>query len=205
MSISLQLVESNSIITKKIYRGLAKELNTLFNKKQKQLEKNLQNLTRSTLAVSPEILSLQSGKLRADFGLTQDPSTQIINSIVDTLKITIKPVTATANSIKGGISISIQPTDYSNLYALGVSQQLIRGGSLPWLKWLLEAGDSILIVDFGVEYGPYGRTGQARMTENNRPFKVDSNYSGVAEDNFISRTFQRNENSFKQTIIQVIK
>lgn len=205
MSISLQLIESNSVITKKIYQGLAKEINTLFNKKQKQLEKNLQNLARSTLAVSPEILSLQSGKLRADFGLTQDPSTQIINSIVDTLKITIKPVTATANNIKGGISISIQPTDYSNLYALGVSQQLIRGGSLPWLKWLLEAGDSILIVDFGVEYGPYGRTGQARMTENNRPFKVDSNYSGVAEDNFISRTFQRNENSFKQTIIQVIK
>lgn len=205
MSVSIKLVENNNVIAKKIYAALAKELTTHFQKKKTILENRLKDLTRSVLISSPEIVSLQSGKLKADFGLTIDPSLPLISSIVDSLNVTINNVQVSGNSIKGGIKVTIQPTDYANLYSLNIAQQIIKGGSLPWLKWLLEAGDSILIVDFGVEYGPHGRTGLARMVPNNRPFKVDSNYSGVAGDNFISRAFQRNDKSFKQIIIQVMK
>jgi hypothetical protein len=205
MSISIKLLESDSVIKNKINNAIAQELNVYIKNKIPQLTSRIKDLTISVMASSPEIKELQFGKLKADFGLTSDPTYSIINSIAQTLKITTSKVTASGRTIKGGLKVFIQPTNYANLYSLAVSQQVIRNGSLPWLKWLLEAGDSVLIVDFGVEYGPFGRTGLARMTESNRPFKVDSNYSGISGDNFISRAFEANDQYFKKTIIQVMQ
>ena len=64
---------------------------------------------------------------------------------------------------------------------------LIEGGRIPWLNWLLTAGDSILIANFGVEFGSYGRTGKARMSGNFAPYKVHSSFSGTPDNNFITR------------------
>ena len=70
-----------------------------------------------------------------------------------------------------------------------VAQQAIEsGGSIPWLKWLLTAGDAIIIGDFGVDYEVgTGRTGGATMKKSEKPFKVNPLYSGDEVDNFVTR------------------
>jgi len=204
MSISIILTQTDKEISSLIHKAYARELVLFFKKKEPQLIKSIKDVTRQVLLITPEIIELRNGILRADFGLTVDPTASIIEAIVDSVNVKATPIKTSRNSITGGFKITIQPTNYQNLYALDVSTQAIKNGVLPWLKWLLEAGDTILIVDFGVEYGPYGRTGQAHMVKETRPFKVNSNYSGTKGDNFISKAFQANEQKFKNIIIKVL-
>ena len=77
---------------------------------------------------------------------------------------------------------------------------LEKGGSLPWLDWLINLGDSVIIADFGVTYGPFGRSGQARMSVKKRPFKVDTAFSGTPEDNFITRALDKRASEIESAI-----
>jgi hypothetical protein len=200
--LSITLKESNKVIQGKIYEALAKEINSYLSSKSQAVLGAVSNKASSAIMNSPEILSLKGGKLKGDFGLTSDPSIPIVSSIISTLKIDFTKVD---KNFKGGFLLTMQPIDYSNLFSLSASKQIIEGGSIPWLKWLLTLGDSIIIANFGVEYGPFGRSGKARMTEKQRPFKVDSAYSGNTTDNFITRSIQTNKSSIEEAIIKVLK
>ena len=61
-----------------------------------------------------------------------------------------------------------------------------------------------LIANFGIEYGPFGRSGKAHMTQASRPFKVNSAFSGNADYNFISRAVGRYSSQIKNVIIGAI-
>lgn len=199
--LSVTLKESDKIIQGKIYEALSKEINSYLSSKSQVVLGAVSNKVLLALMNSPEILSLKGGKLKADFGLTSDPSSQIVSSIVSTLKLTLTKVN---KNLRGGFSLTMQPNDYSNLLSLSASKQIIEGGAIPWLNWLLTLGDSIIIANFGVEYGPFGRSGMARMTEKQRPFKVDSAYSGNITDNFITRSIQMNKSSIEEAIVKVL-
>ena len=101
----------------------------------------------------------------------------------------------------GGVTIGIQPSSFVNLLGLGITETE-NVGNIPWLQWLLTAGDSIIIADFGVDYGPYGRSGMARMTVSRRPFKVDSAFSGTPENNFITKALTPRAGDIEKAIIR---
>ena len=109
--------------------------------------------------------------------------------MANSTRVSVSRITSSRGSFRGGIKIYVQPSTFSNLLSLPVSQQIIETGeSIPWLRWLLTAGDAIIIGDFGVEYElGAGRTGGARMSEGEKPFKVNPMYSGDVEENFITR------------------
>lgn len=197
---NIKIIESDRQISQKINNALAKELDRSMRKNSAKLKTRLQNIISSALWSSPEISSLSSGTLMADFGLTSDPSSAIVSSILSSVVIDVKRVKSSALSIDGGIILAIQPIDYSNLFSLSVSEQVIDGGSIPWLKWLLTLGDTIIIANFGVKYGPFGRTGKAHMTQTSRPFKVNSLFSGTADNNFITRALSNSSAQIKQAI-----
>ena len=44
----------------------------------------------------------------------------------------------------------------------------------------------MIIANFGVEYGSHGRTGGGHMVPNSVPFKVNSQYAGTIDNNFIT-------------------
>jgi len=203
--LSLKLVESDNVITAKIYKAYAKELEKHFRSVSGSLLSSLRPIITSALSSSPEIQSMSGGLLQADFGLTSNPGPSIVNSIISTLALKTEKVSTNGKIITGGFTVVMQPQDYSNLFSLPVATQIIEGGSLPWLKWLLTLGDTIIIANFGVEYGPYGRTGRARMTEESRPFKVNSAFSGTVDDNFITRAIQRSKSQIINAIIKAVK
>ena len=90
------------------------------------------------------------------------------------------------------MSIYIQPSSFDNLLSLAVANVITeRGEVLPWLEWLLTAGNAIVIAGYSVEYGNFqtSRTGGAIM-EPVGFFKVDSQFSGTPENNFITRAIE---------------
>jgi hypothetical protein len=154
------------------------------------LQQKIMPIIQAVLLSSPEINSLQNGILRAEFGLTSDPTDELIAAILST--ISIRPLYAQKNR-GGGIEITMQPSDYSNILGQSFAQQPIDGGSLPWLSWLLTLGDTVIITDFGVEFGSFktSRTGEAKMSSKAAPYKVNSAFSGTLNDNFITRAINR--------------
>jgi hypothetical protein len=121
------------------------------------------------------------------------------------MNITTRPTTSSSSTIRGGFTLTMQPSDYSNILSLPVSQQVIDGGSIPWLEWLLTLGDAVIIANFGVEYGPFGRTGRAHMLESAKPFKVNSSFSGTPNNNFVTRAIQTVSQQIETAIIGVLQ
>ena len=199
--LSITLAESDRQIQSKIYRALAKDIKKSFKKNVGKIEGRLYPLVASALHSSPEIMSLSGGGLRFDFGLTTDPANDIVTAILSSIEVDVTDVRATAHDIRGGFVIRIQPTDYNNLLLLPTATQGTEHGvTLPWLEWLLTLGDAIIVANFGVEYGPFGRTGGAHMVVKERPFKVNTLYSGTADDNFITRALGKIAPQIKNVI-----
>lgn len=203
MSISLKLTDSMADIEKRILRAIIDEANKGFLKSVVRALEPIKVIVRSALESSPEISSLNGGALRADFGIPtgKDATTAIVNSIAESVTFTTEKFSARGNSISGGVTIGIQPTSFVNLLGLGKTE-LEKGGSIPWLQWLLTAGDSIIIADFGVDYGPKGRSGMGSMTVKRRPFKVNSSFSGTSTDNFITRALAPKAAQIEKAIIR---
>ena len=194
---SIRLVESSAEIQKRVEKALKTEVNKVLSKSAKSIEAKIKPLIQGALINSPEIQSLNGGTLAADFGLTSNPGNQIVTAIISTLRVRTQ---RGKGRELGGVIVELQPTDYSNLLGLPVAEQQVDGGSIPWLYWLLTQGDAILIANYGVEYGQFGRTGEARMSEKFAPFKVNSAFSGTPENNFITRAVNTVSKQIRQAI-----
>jgi hypothetical protein len=206
MSISLRLNESVATIQKKILKAIVDEANANFLRSATKAMDPIKVIVRSAMEAAPEISSLNGGTLRADFGIPigKDVTTPIVEAIVGSINLSTQKFSVSGASISGGVTIGIQPTSFVNLLGIG-STETENTGDIPWLQWLLTAGDSIIIADFGVDYGPYGRSGMARMTVSNRPYKVDSAFAGSPEDNFITRALSKRIGDIKLAILKALK
>ena len=191
--VSIKLIESEKEIRGKINKALAREFDNKLKKIKSSILSRLKPIIANALFSSPEIISLQSGVLRFDFGLTADPGPQIVGAVVNSLELIVERSTGNANGITGGFTIHLQPTDYANLLSLPVAMQALEiEARIPWLEWLLTAGDTIIVGHFGIEYGAgLGRSGGAHMVPLSRaplgPYKVNSAFSGTINNNFITR------------------
>jgi hypothetical protein len=194
---SVRIVETSAQIQKKVEGALRGEINTILATSAKSIEAKVRPIIQGALTNSPEIQSLNRGTLAADFGLTSNPGNQIVSAVVASLSVRAE---RGKGKNLGGIVVELQPTNYSNLLGLSVAEQQINGGAIPWLYWLLTQGDTIIIANYGVEYGQFGRTGEARMSEQFAPFKVDSNFSGTTENNFITRAVDKVSKQIQQAI-----
>lgn len=153
----------------------------------------------------PEMASVRGGVLKLDFGILKDNTFDIAEAVSRTISIRFNRFVYRDNSISGGITVQIQPTDYLNLLNLSGSVVITeKGVPLPWLDWLLNYGDSIIIVGFGVKYTDGGRTGGAVMSRGESVFRVDPTYSGSVNDNFITRALTQSYPKIRDKIWQII-
>ena len=203
MGISLKLIDSVAQIEKKILVALVSEANLTFTKSITKAIEPIKVIVRSALESSSEISSLNGGTLRADFGIPigKDVTAPIVHAIVESVTFSTQKFSVAGKKITGGVTVAIQPSSFVNLSGLGITETENVGG-IPWLDWLLNLGDSIIIADFGVDYGPYGRSGMARMTVSRRPFKVDTAFSGTPENNFITRALESKASDIERVIIR---
>jgi hypothetical protein len=199
---SIRIIDTDAKIEKNILYAMEKDVKFTIQKAKAKIHSGIINLVVEALSSSPEIVSLSAGKLKADFGLTSDPGQEIIYAVANSVDVVFRDFKMNRQGVKSVLSVYIQPSDFTNLLSAEFAKVVTdKGDQLPWLSWLLTMGDSVIISEFGVQYGnfPTSRSGMAVM----KPigvFKVDSTFAGTIENNFITRALDKYKNQMSEII-----
>lgn len=207
MKISLDIIESNQEIYKRILDAMKPELNRAFAATSRSLQKKISALFKDALLAEPEYNSLLSSTLKYELGIPDAASRieSLFDHWVNNMVITNKPITIKGNGFSGGFSIDMIKTDFSDVIDLPASTVVddISGSVIPWLQWLLLEGGKILVRQYIVKYGPNqrSRTDNAIMissSQNN--WRVPAAFAGTINDNWITRAISRLDNSMYDLI-----
>lgn len=184
--ITLKLLDSIQEIEKKINKASSEVINQRINKSLQLIKNNVKSVVSNYIFDQPEIQSLYGGYLQGAFGkINASSSAESIRlSVLNSISVMLDKFNP---SLKGSLSVNIQPNDFVNLLSLAEGHTIYQGGDLHWLNWLLTRGDAIIIVDYYYDpRGGIGRTGLGNM-KGGGVFRVPPEFSGTMENNFITR------------------
>lgn len=197
MSISIRLLDSVATIESNINTAIATLINTRLSQNINRISSLTRGYITSILLASPEIINLSSTSplsLAGQFGFNISASSisyAIIKSITDSLEVRFVPYNT---RLKGaGLTISCQPSSFSNLLQLPEGHTVYMNGDLHWLNWLLTKGDTIIVVNY--TYNPQtglGRSGLGNMIPGGS-FRVPPEYAGNMQDNFVTRALSNQQ------------
>jgi hypothetical protein len=207
MKFSIDLLESNNDIVKLILDNLKEQLNKTINEALPSIEKQIKILVKNSLLSEPEYASLKAGTLRAELGIANvSDIDNVVDAMVDTLKIDNKPLSVRSSGISGGFILSMIKSDDISGIIYSDSANVIdneRGYSLPWLEWLLLKGNDVLVQNYSVNYtnSSRSRSGLALMIESNKNWRVPVAFAGKINDNWTTRAIRKIESQ----IISIIQ
>jgi len=195
------LKETANSFKKKAEKAIAEQLNSALRKNKPRVENRLRGLIPGWIKASPEIASLNSegvqGSLNAQFGLypgqAAAATTAIIEGIIASVDVRVKPLSTKLN-IRSIVEFTVQPVTYANLLAIpeGIVVQETNGKVLPWLDWLLNLGNTVIVAGYTYTPEGFGRSGGGTMNPG-VGWRVPPQYAGVPGDNFISRALANKE------------
>lgn len=191
MTITLKLLESVDQIESNILSALSVQFNASMKSKKSKILQDVKTLIPSWISSQPEMQSLLSSdplSLIGQFGITASPTSivsSIISSVVNSTNISIMSYDKKLNG--GGIELNIQPDNFANLLGLSQGHSVYQDGNLHWLDWLLNRGDEVIVV--GYQYNPQTGLGRSKLgnMKNGGSFRVPPEFSGTAQNNFITR------------------
>ena len=196
--LKLDLLETNKTISKKILIAYAKEINGYLNRATPKIKINVQELLGNVLRNTPEYESLVGqGKLQKEFGL-DNPTARLLAIFavwLNSIRVDVQRVRATTRSLVGGLTISMIYSDYADVTNLPEANVVTdKGEILPWLSWLLEFGDRVIIYEYdvypkiGIRSTPGSRSGLGIMIKPTRgKWGVPPEFSGTIDDNWVTR------------------
>lgn len=205
MRISLDLIESNSEIKSLILNAIISELKPLINRSIPKIATDLKVLVKEALRQEPEYQSLVGGKLKAEFGIPDSSSVDlVVEALGETLEVVQNPLVSSANGIKGGFTITMmRSSDMSGIIYTDIASVIdSKGYSLPWLEWLLLKNNQILVKNYEVNYtsNSRSRSGMALMIGSNKNWRVPPEYAGSVTNNWTTRAIDRIEPKVYNTI-----
>ena len=198
-SVKGSLKISNDII---FYEAAEKEtgkrMQSLIPVIENRIRPEVSSIILKALSDSPTVQSLNSGKLKDDFGLFGNVANvtivEITKYISENIKISINQSRQAGSVFKLAIDI---PAGDKNLIKITGGSIPAKGGPVNWLEWLLTRGTQVVIGDFWLFPHARGKTrsgGNSVMVEikttPHEPFRVDPNFAGTLEDNFITRSIE---------------
>ena len=177
-----------------LLKGVAEQLNARAFRAKGRIQSRVKAIIERAIHQSPEAVSLQGGDLQGELGVVNPH--QAIAAIVDALQtsmqVNVTDFKSTFSGIDGGIQILVSRKNLSDV--LGIDEGSFHsehGFQIDWLKWLLTAGDAIVVQDYHFAGGdiatfPTSRTGLGIM-QRRGSWKVPPEFSGTEEDNWLSR------------------
>lgn len=209
ISCSIKLDGGSSEISRLILEALMPEVERYLRKVFDKIQIDIRNIIMEAIVAAPEYSSLLSGTLKAEFGLPDSQSRlETILSFWKLIDIEYRNVTTNGNKLSGGFRIGMIQSDYNDV--LGSSAAVLvteKGKDLPWLEWLLLFGDKKIIKNYNVSFGDHknSRTGMAIMKGSvSGKWGVPSQYSGSANNNWITRAIDSVDSNIEQLISQAI-
>ena len=209
---SIELLETEEAIQKKILRALAEEFTLALKNKLPKITFEIQQLTGAFLKNTETYESLVNGELAAHFGLPiafrKTMVDSIIQKIVDNIQITIKDYQLFGLKFRGEMTINVLIADFSDI--LSMAEAFItteKGASLPWLEWLLIRGNQLIISEHEIHLiGGKGRSGHAIMVKNAASaWRVPIQFSGTKTDNWLTRAFKIYSDAYLDNISKILE
>lgn len=200
-------------ITKMAMSELIRQLNPKMAAIANSIQVDLQNSVPLIFQTSPEYKSIANGMLQAHFGLRPDEAENKVKSIVDTLaksvKVDFTKLSYRGGKIVGGFRFYAFQADFNDILSLDAATQVTDSGqTLPWLEWLLLEGDKVIIYDYFFLPGNFksSRSNKGIMVMGNTKYwRVPPLYSGIASDNWITRTVNAAIIDIETIIEQILK
>ena len=151
------------------------------------------------------MISLENNELAAQLGLVAGTSSSavdaIVQSVINSTDIVIDRFT---KRLSGSVSLQFQPDHFANLFAIHQGHvSLPESGDLHWLKWLLEKGHSIIVVNYHFTPSSGGRSGGGVMSTGGA-WRIPPEFAGTLDDNFITRAFSGREGDIESIFERVL-
>jgi hypothetical protein len=197
MKLSLKIIEKSLDIQDSIAKALLPQSRQTMNKAIKTIRDSLPNIVNKYIINSPEYASLIGGILKYELGIP-DASNKI-SGLLDiwskNIDFKYNPPKIIRSQVRASFSASMIRINFEDVLFtdFAVVRDSLRGYNLPWLQWLLLEGNSTIIEDYQIVFGPNqaSRTGNAIMRKNtSRYWKVPSLFSGTISDNWITRAIR---------------
>lgn len=211
MKLSLTLIDTDSKIRQEILSAMSAHITNAMNKAREKIKQDISKLLEVALRQEPEYNSLKGGQLRLDFGISDTAAVDdIIQKMANSTTVKTIPVKINNSGLSGGLTITAVESEtigglINDSSALVIDRQ--RGYSLPWLEWLLLKGNSNIIINYDVRYGPNpaSRTGDAIMVRSRDNWRVPAQFVGTKENNWTTRAIERIETNIPSVIQRAIE
>lgn len=195
-TISFNVQDTVGEIVNQILQEFKKVLNSALKGSVNPIKKRTGDLVKDLITRTPEFSSLINGRLRAELGLEfpQYALIQVLDQLQNSVRVHIDPLKIVHEEIEGGLIVDIVQEDHSDILRLPAAKYNSGQYVVPWLEWLLTAGDALVIADYGIRYNanPKSRSGGGAIMFHSKKrvgWKVPSQYSGIIGNNFITRAF----------------
>ena len=200
MKANFKLLESDAEISKRISKQIADSLNSAVMGAVPTISSRIKSLVRNAIVSSPEYISLLGGVLQGELGVPSSGErlSRILDIWLKSMKISRKPIRSVGSRISGGITVTMIRDDYGDVLGTAeASYTTSKGRNIPWLEWLLIAGDKTLVADYifteDISTG-ISRTGLGLMRQKNTGrWHVPREFAGTATNNFVTRALSRLE------------
>jgi hypothetical protein len=192
--VRVKLLDKNSDIQKLILGEIEKKIGGALLSAARPIRSRVQLAVGQRIRASAEYASLISGQLQGEFGLDDSLGRveSILNIWLQSIDVIHTPVVAKSKTITGGFKVQMINDSFRDV--INTPQAIVnsKGGPVPWLEWLLLAGDALLIGNYSSNFnvgGPaliFSRSGQALMTPGGN-WRVPSAFSGTRSNNWVTR------------------
>lgn len=191
-----------------IIKAVKEEINRILSKASTNIKLNIRKAVQSAIMNSKVYKSLVNhGQLQGELGVVNPGTamTDILNVWIKSIKINLKPArTSGNNSIKASIDIDMINNNYQDVLSLQSAKYTTdKGEEIPWLEWLLTAGDKIIIRNYDIVFNAkYSRTGLNIMLKSvTANWRVPPEFSGTPNNNFVTRALE----SIEDVIASIIE
>lgn len=213
LKLSVKVTTPDSQLKKFILQGIADHLTITFKAASPRIKSRIQELVKRAIITSPEYISLTTSKLKGELGVVdaaKDMET-IINIWLESYVVNSDTVQVVGNGFRGGFESQMIQGDFKDvIYNFSAKYYTDKGLVIPWLEWLLVAGQAVLVKNYKVLFKgglPASRTGLAIMVKS-----ASSNYkfSGLGgpnfeDDNMVTRAIKNIESDVEQILFEEIQ
>lgn len=160
--------------------------------------RRLKDVVEKAIKDSEEYRSLLGGRLQGELGVPDSAPRleRLLEIWLNEIEISKTNVVQSGDKFAGGFKVSIVKEKMREvLNSPEASYQTAKGQTIPWLSWLLEAGDATIIRDYDVSFNINLGDSRSQIAimvgGDGKSWAVPGEFSGTIGNNFVTRALAK--------------